>query len=85
MGMSLEPRLAVAAARSIIRAKPTVVKGEPHSLTKTKRGDGLSRWSGADGCRCWTEPQRSSRHGGLSLELHKAYVADFRVLSAGGK
>jgi hypothetical protein len=34
-----------AAARSIIRAKPTVVKGEPRSLTNTKGEGGLSRQS----------------------------------------
>jgi hypothetical protein len=34
---------AAAAARSIIRAKPAVVNGEPRSLTKIKGDAGLSR------------------------------------------
>jgi hypothetical protein len=36
---------APAAARSIMRAKPAVVNGEPRSLTKTKGEDALSRCS----------------------------------------
>jgi hypothetical protein len=39
----LRSRPALAAARSIIRAKPAVVNGEPHSLTKTKGDASLSR------------------------------------------
>src|SRR5271168_4573432 len=35
-GWAFSSRLAPAAARSIIRAKPAVVKGDPRSLTKTK-------------------------------------------------
>ena len=38
MGMGLE------LFRSIIRAKPAVVKGEPRSLTNTKGEDGHSYW-----------------------------------------
>jgi hypothetical protein len=47
-GWALSSRPAPA-ARSIIRAKPAVVNGEPRSLTKTKGDDGLSRCSGGDG------------------------------------
>jgi hypothetical protein len=43
-GCALSSRPAPAAARSIMRAKPAVVNGEPRSLTNTKGDDGLSRW-----------------------------------------
>jgi hypothetical protein len=43
MGMRLDSRSAPAAARSIIRAKPAVMNGDPRSLTKTKGDDGLSQ------------------------------------------
>jgi hypothetical protein len=36
LGMGLELRAAADAARSITRAKPAVVNGDPRSLTKTK-------------------------------------------------
>jgi hypothetical protein len=38
-------RPAAPAARSIIRAKPAVVNGDPRSLTKTNGDVSLSRWS----------------------------------------
>jgi hypothetical protein len=38
-------RPALAAARSIIRAKPAVVNGDSRSLTKTNGDVSLSRWS----------------------------------------
>jgi hypothetical protein len=41
-GCALISRPAAAAARSINRAKPAVVKGEPRSLTKTKGDVSLS-------------------------------------------
>jgi hypothetical protein len=44
-GCALSSRPAAAAARSIMRAKPAVVNGEPRSLTKIKGDAGLSRWS----------------------------------------
>jgi hypothetical protein len=44
-GCALSSRPALAAVRSIIRAKPAVVNGEPRSLTKTKGEGELSRWS----------------------------------------
>jgi hypothetical protein len=39
---SISSRPAPAAARSIMRAKPAVVNGDPRSLTKTKGKDCLS-------------------------------------------
>jgi hypothetical protein len=42
---ALNSNPSASAARSIIRAKPTAVKGEPRSLTKTNGADRLSRWS----------------------------------------
>jgi hypothetical protein len=42
-GRALSSWPAPDAARSIIRAKPAVVKGEPRSLTNTKGDDGLTR------------------------------------------
>jgi hypothetical protein len=44
-GWAFSLRPAPAAARSIIRAKPGLVNGDPLSLTKTKGDVGLSRWS----------------------------------------
>jgi hypothetical protein len=41
----LTSRPAAPAVRSIIRAKPAVVNGDPRSLTKTKGDAELSRWS----------------------------------------
>ncbi len=38
-GWALKPSLAVSPARSIMRAKPAVVKGEPRSLVKTNGED----------------------------------------------
>ena len=39
-GWGLKPSPAVSPARSIMRAKPAVVKGEPRSLVKTNGEDG---------------------------------------------
>jgi hypothetical protein len=52
-GCALSSSPATAAARSIIRAKPAVVNGEPRSLTKTKGEDGLYRtpYGGGHGWR----------------------------------
>jgi hypothetical protein len=79
----LSSRPALAAARSIIRAKPAVVNGKPRSLTKTK-GDGvLSRWSphlvaeqwvGAGGA-ILDPPHMQDR--GIELHLVPAQVAEF--------
>ena len=44
-GCALSSGLALSAARSIIRASPAVVNGDPRSLTKTMGDVGLSRWS----------------------------------------
>jgi hypothetical protein len=44
-GWALSSRPALAEARSIMRAKPAVVNGDPRSLTKTKGEAGFSRWS----------------------------------------
>jgi hypothetical protein len=45
VGMGLQLQSSPATARSIIRAKPAVVNGDPRSLTKTKGDVGVSRWS----------------------------------------
>ena len=47
VGVRLELQLAPSAARSIIRAKPAVVNGEPRSLTKTKGESGSRAGAGA--------------------------------------
>jgi hypothetical protein len=39
-GWALKPSFAVSPARSIMRAKPAVVKGEPRALVKTNGEDG---------------------------------------------
>jgi hypothetical protein len=44
-GWALSSRPAPAAARSIMRASPAVVNGDPRSLTTTTGHDGLLRWS----------------------------------------
>jgi hypothetical protein len=44
-GWAFSSRPTALAARSIIRAKPAVVNGDPRSLTKTKGGVGASRCS----------------------------------------
>jgi hypothetical protein len=59
MGWALSSRPALAAARSIIRAKPAVVNGEPRSLTNTKGDDGLWCRCTSDNRKLWVAQQSS--------------------------
>jgi hypothetical protein len=65
------------AARSIMRAKPAVVKGEPRSLTKTKGEDGPSRVRPA-------QIGQSNTTGGTTIVLFPAHAEQTIVLGCWG-
>jgi hypothetical protein len=66
---------APAAALSIMEAKPTVVNGEPRSLTKTKGEDALSRSSRctSDNRKLWVAQQSSCFLRMLCKDLQNSY------------